>query len=79
MNYTDKYLVKTISNKQFKRRYSIKSKWGNKRPGREGIARETWMQKILRKNPWLKEPEPIFDSLQPEDQAHLDSIREGRK
>ena len=72
--YTERHLVKNISNKVFKRRYGVKKrKWGSKRPGREGIATETWMQRIMRKNPWLNEPEPRLPFA---DQAHLDSIKQ---
>jgi hypothetical protein len=73
MNYTDKYLIKDISNKAFNRKYGAKSNT------RANPVNETWKQRILRKNPWLmedlfkeREPEPQLFS---EDQAHLDSIR----
>lgn len=66
MNYTDKYLIQDMSNKEFKRKYGVK------RDTRAKPVNETWEQRILRKNPWLKDPEPLLF----EDQAHLDSIKE---
>lgn len=66
MNYTDKYLIHDISNKAFKRKYRVKSNT------RAKPVNETWEQRILRKNPWLRSPEPLLF----EDQAHMDSIKE---
>lgn len=62
--YTERHLVKNISNRAFKRKYT-------KYKRHTRIESKTaWMQRILTKNPWLRDPEPLLF----EDQAHLDSI-----
>ena len=66
MTYTDKYLIHDISNKVFKHKYrvqNVKSKVVAYKADNNASNRENWMQRIMGKNPWLKEPEPIFDSL----------------
>ena len=45
-------------------------------PRIDNSNKQEWLSRIYKQNPWLNE-DP--GQLQPEDQAHLDSIREGRK
>ena len=42
---------------------------------REGVNpnnKKQWLNAVHKKNPWLKDPEPLLF----EDQAHLDSIKQ---
>jgi hypothetical protein len=74
MNYTDKYLIHDITNKQFKRKYGVMS---NRIPRRRRIGSFNH-KKGNTPYKWYN-PDKRECKLQPEDQAHLDSIREGER
>ena len=76
-SYTEKYLIKDLSNKAFKKKYCAGRpkkraffKYGWSTTGVNDSNRKEWQRVILRQNPWM-EDNLFYNSLEAQ---HLRSI-----